>query len=254
MDSQPEPSRGDTSLKSPSISGSKAGYVEAMFARISHRYDLLNTAMTLGMHHRWRRLTASIAVADGEGRALDVATGTGDLAIELARRPGTSEVVGVDFCPEMLELAVRKVQDKAPPCPVTFLIGDALRLAFPDDSFLCATSGFVLRNVESIECSISEMCRVVRPEGRVVVLELTPLHSPTFLSPLVDLYFNHGIPLMGQLLAGDKEAYTYLSNSVTEFPDADKMADLFREVGLMEVGYRRMNLGSVAIHWGTVPG
>ncbi|MEE9198406.1 MAG: ubiquinone/menaquinone biosynthesis methyltransferase [Dehalococcoidia bacterium] len=240
-------------MKPPAISGSKAGYVGEMFARISGRYDLLNTAMTLGMHHRWKRRVAAIAVGEGEGRALDVATGTGDLAIELALRPGTSEVVGVDFCPEMLELARRKSEKRPPPRPVTFLLGDALRLAFPDDSFLCATSGFALRNVDSIERSISEMFRVVRPGGRVVVLELTPRRSRNILSPLLNLYFNHWVPLLGQLLAGDREAYTYLPDSVTGFPDAEELATLFRNAGMVEVGYRRMNMGAVAIHWGAKP-
>ena len=209
--------------------------------------------MTLGMHHRWKRLTAAIAVGDNEGPALDVATGTGDLAFELARCSGTTSVTGVDFCLDMLELAKGKAHNRPSRRPVDFLLGDALRLGFPDNTFMCATSGFALRNVDSIRESISEMCRVVRPGGRVAVLELTPLSPDSFFSPLLRLYFDHGVPLLGQILAGDREAYTYLPNSVTGFPSADELASLFRSVGLVEVRYRRMNLGTVAIHWGTKP-
>ena len=234
-------------------SESKAKYVEGMFARISPKYDLLNDAMTLGMHRRWKKKTATLAVQTNKGTALDVATGTGDLALELARRPGVSSVVGVDFCAEMLELGRRKVQKSKFASAISFSQGDALDLPFPDDSFICATSGFALRNVESIRDSISEMFRVVSPGGRVVTLELTPLDSFALLSPLLKLYFSHWVPLLGQMLSGDREAYTYLPNSVTEFPTAKLLAGLFREVGLERVKYRLLNLGSVAIHWGTKP-
>ncbi len=232
----------------------KQRYVSDMFARISGRYDLLNTAMTLGMHHRWKRLTASLAAGKDQGPALDVATGTGDLAFQLAGLPGITSVIGVDFCPEMLRLARDKLRDSPTSRPVTFQLGDALRLEFKDDTFVCATSGFALRNVESIEGSISEMQRVVRPGGRVVVLELTPLVGRSIFTSLLKLYFNHGVPLLGQLLAGDRKAYTYLPNSVTRFPNADELAEVFRGVGLTGVSYRRMNLSTVAIHWGNKPG
>lgn len=234
-------------------SESKAKYVEGMFARISPKYDLLNDVMTLGMHRVWKKRTAALAVHNNRGPALDVATGTGDLALELARRPGVSSVVGVDFCAEMLELGRRKVQNSRFAGYISFSQGDALNLPFPNDSFMCATSGFALRNVDSIPGSISEMRRVVRPGGRVVTLELTPLDSSTLLSPLLKLYFSRWVPLLGQILAGDREAYTYLPNSVTQFPSAEHLAVLFREVGLERVNYRLLNLGTVAIHWGTKP-
>lgn len=240
-------------MKPNTKGGPPARDVEAMFTRISRRYDLLNSAMTLGMHHRWKRQTASIAVGKDRGPALDVATGTGDLAFELARRPGITEVIGVDFSPAMLELARGKLGSRAAPRLISFHLGDALRLEFQDDSFICATAGFALRNVENISRSIAEMHRVIRPGGRVVVLELTPLNPSSMFTPLLRLYFAHGVPFLGQLLAGDRRAYTYLPNSVTRFPAADDLAALFREAGLLDVGYRKMNMGTVAIHWGTKP-
>lgn len=236
-----------------STTQNKSEYVEAMFARISRRYDLLNTVMTFGMHHRWKSMTAGIAVGDQPGPAIDVATGTGDLALELVRQSCVTEVTGVDFCPEMIELANQKIAKSPPRVPVSYVVGDALHLAFPDDSFTCATSGFALRNVDSIVGCLSEMRRVIKPGGRVAVLELTPIKAPFPLSALLGLYFTRWVPLLGQLLAGDREAYTYLPNSVDGFPTAEELSDLFREAGLDDLGYRKLNMGTVAIHWGTKP-
>ena len=236
-----------------STTQSKSEYVEAMFARISGRYDLLNTVMTLGMHRRWKSATAKIAAGDHPGPALDVATGTGDLALELAKQPRITEVTGVDFCPEMIELANKKVAKTPTRVPVSYVEGDALNLDFQDDSFVCATSGFALRNVDSIVGCLSEMRRVIKPGGRVAVLELTPLKASFPVSALLDLYFSRCVPLLGQVLAGDREAYTYLPNSVDGFPTAKELSDLFREAGLVDVGYRKLNMGTVAIHWGTKP-
>ena len=236
-----------------STTESKAEYVGAMFARISGRYDLLNTVMTFGMHRGWKNTTAEVAVGDHPGPVLDVATGTGDLALELARQPRVTEVTGVDFCPEMIELANQKIAKTRTRVPVSYVEGDALNLDFPDDSFVCATSGFALRNVDSIVGCLSEMCRVIKPGGRVAVLELTPLKASFPVSALLDLYFSRWVPLLGQVLAGDREAYTYLPSSVDGFPSAEELSDLFRESGLVDVGYRKLNMGTVAVHWGTKP-
>ena len=131
-------------------------------------------------------------------------------------------------------------------------MGDGLSLPFPDDTFVCATSGWGLRNMPDLKGSLAEMVRVVKPGGRVVSLESMPTEGG-ILGPPFRLFFHHIVPLMGQLVARDREAYTYLPRSVDRFVTAEAMVALFQEVGLREVGYRRMGLGAVAIHWGTVP-
>ncbi|MBI4299629.1 MAG: class I SAM-dependent methyltransferase, partial [Chloroflexi bacterium] len=161
----------------------------AMFARISRRYDFMNTVMTAGMHRRWRRLAAQLATRGlAPGLALDLATGTGDLAFELARRAEAQAVVGVDFVPEMLALAWAKEARVQPGRPLTWALGDMLALPLKDDSFMCATSGFAMRNVADLRRAFSEMARVVRPGGRVVVLEITPVDSRRIGPRLLRLY------------------------------------------------------------------
>ena len=227
----------------------KARYVSAMFARISRRYDFMNTVMTGGRHHAWRRLAVRLADPPSQGTALDVACGTGDFAFELARRP-VRKVVGVDFCSEMIALARKKARARAASggdARVDFEVADALALPFPDGTFDCITIGFGLRNVTSIPACLEEMHRVLRPGGRLANLELTPLRSGR-LRGLVRLYMYRVLPLLGRALARDGEAYSYLPNSVTEFPSAEELAEALRDVGFAPVWFRRLALGTVAIH------
>jgi demethylmenaquinone methyltransferase/2-methoxy-6-polyprenyl-1,4-benzoquinol methylase len=221
-----------------------------MFGRIAGRYDLMNTVMTGGRHRAWRRLAVGLARPAG-GRALDVCCGTGDFALELARQ-GASGVVGVDFGREMLALAARKAQAAGLASRVQWQLADALALPFPDGAFVCATSGFSLRNVDDVACALREMARVVAPGGRVVVLELTPVRS-RIVSPIFRAYFRGLVPLVGGLVTGDRAAYTYLPDSVVAFPTADALADLMRNAGLAEVRYRLLALGAVALHVGVKP-
>ena len=230
----------------------KRRYVAELFARIAPRYDLMNTLMTAGMHHRWRNAAAATASRGLEGTALDVATGTGDLALALAGRRGIQRTMGLDILPDMAGRARRKALSKGLDGSAQFLVGDALYLPFPNDSFACATSGWGLRNMPDVKGGLEELVRVVRPGGRVVSLESMPLQGGPFRLPF-RLFFHHVVPLMGQLIAGDRAAYTYLPQSVDKFLSVDDVARLFREVGLVDVGYRRMGLGAVAVHWGTVP-
>jgi len=227
----------------------KSRQVSAMFARISSKYDFMNTMMTLGGHHRWRRRTAEIATkGQPPGSALDVATGTGDLAFELSNRPEVTGVTGVDFVAEMLALARKKEQKRPPKSPIEWLNGDALALPFPDGTFMCATSGFAMRNVADLRGAISEMARVVRPGGRVVILELTP---PQKLFPrLLGRCFSFLAPLLGQLLSGDRAAYTYLPRSVEIFPTASELAAMMTDIGLKDVRWETRSMGLVAIHSG----
>ena len=231
----------------------KAQYVAGMFARISRRYDLLNTVMTGRMHHRWRRLTARLAVEGLEGAALDVATGTGDLAFALSRRSEVSSAVGVDFVPEMVALANLKANRLRLSEQTVFLQGDALALPFQDDTFICATSGFSMRNVVDVPLAVAEMARVVKPGGRVAVLEITPFAGNGLFPKLFRFYFHRIVPLIGGLIGGDREAYTYLPHSVDLFPTAEAFAALMVETGLKNVRYLRVGMGSVALYVGEKP-
>ena len=228
----------------------KRDYVGRMFSRIARRYDLMNTLMTGGLHHRWRRHAAQEAVKELQGAALDVATGTGDLALALADRPGMGPVVGVDLVAEMIALAQRKGRRKGYEDRVSFMVGDALALPFDDNTFACVTSGFSLRNVPDLRSSLREMARVIKPGGRLVSLEILPLEGRV-LRPLFRFYFNRLVPIAGALIAGDREAYTYLPESVDHFRTAETLAEMFREIGLRDVGYRRMGIGTPVIHWGS---
>jgi len=230
----------------------KQTYVAELFARIAGRYDLMNTLMTGGMHHRWKRVAARLAADGLSGPALDIATGTGDLAYALSRTRGIERSVGVDFLPEMIAMADGKRAARPDSGHVAFLVGDALALPFPDGAFACATAGFSLRNMPDLPRAISEMARVVRPGGRVATLELTPM-APGIRTGLFRLYFHGIVPLIGQLVAGDRTAYTYLPQSVDYFLQAERLAGLFSQVGLENVGYRKLGFGTVAIHYGTKP-
>ena len=222
----------------------------AMFDRISRRYDLLNTVMSGGMHHLWRRRAVHMAVQEGQGEVLDVATGTGDFALDLARRPGIRRVVGLDFAPKMLPLARSKAQRRGLSHRVHWMLGDAQALPFPDDRFLCITVGFGLRNFSDKEAALREMARVVMPGGRVVILDIVPLVGRGIFHRLQRIFFRGVVPRLGALLAGSKEAYTYLPDSVDSFLTANQLATMMERAGLQRVRYELVGLGAVAIHVG----
>ena len=230
----------------------KQQYVSEMFARISERYDLMNTLMTGGLHLRWKEKTARLTAGGLTGKALDVATGTGDLAFSLARCPGIDGAVGVDLLPQMISLAREKARAKDLEHKTTFLLGDAHALPFPDNSFACATAGFSLRNMSNLDRALAEMVRVVRPGGRVSTLELTPMR-PGGLAALMRIYTQGLVPILGKLVARDRAAYTYLPQSVDHFLDAGTLAGRFQNVGLTGVSYRRLGFGAVTLHWGDKP-
>lgn len=223
--------------------------VRSMFDRIADRYDLMNSVMTAGMHHRWRERAADLARVGPGDSALDVCCGTGDLALELSRRAGPGgEVTGLDFSEPMLELAREK--SRAAEAPVRWLQGNALELPFAEGEFDAATVGFGVRNLVDLERGIAEMARVVRPGGRVVILEITTPQRPP-LSWFFAVWFDRIVPLLGTA-AGDRDAYTYLPSSVRRFPPAHELAALMHEVGLRDVRYLLLAGGIIAIHSGTV--
>ncbi len=217
-----------------------------MFDRIAGLYDRMNSVMTAGLHHEWRRRAADLADLSPGDRALDVATGTGDLALELATRvaPG-GEVVGMDFSERMLELAREKAG-----ALVRFESGNALALDYADGEFDAATVGFGARNFSDLQRGLSEMARVVRPGGRVVVLEITTPRRPP-LSTFFDLWFDHAIPALGRVV--DSQAYSYLPSSVKRFPGPEELAARMWDAGLREIRYVLTAGGIIALHVGTVP-
>ena len=226
-------------------------YVAGLFSRITRHYDLMNDIMTLGMHRGWKRQTATLATQNSSGPALDVSTGTGDLAYQLAKISGVDHTVALDLLPEMILRARRKASNSSSNSPA-FVVGDALSLPFPCDTFACATAGFSLRNMPDVRQAIAEMARVVRPGGRVALLELSPMNSD-LKARVFRLYFHGLVPLVGGLIARDRTAYTYLPQSVDTFYDADELAAILRHSGLEGVHYRRLGFGTVCLHWGDKP-
>ena len=213
-----------------------------MFDRIAGVYDLMNSVMTAGLHHRWRQRAADLAELGPGGRALDVATGTGDLAIELSRRVGPSgEVIGSDFSEGMLDRARRKAPE------LRWQWADALALEYPDDGFDAATVGFGARNFADLDRGLAEMARVVRPGGKVVVLEITTPQKPP-LSTFFSLWFDRIVPLMGRF----DDAYTYLPASVKRFPGPEGVAASMARAGMTDVRWILTAGGIIAIHHGRV--
>jgi demethylmenaquinone methyltransferase/2-methoxy-6-polyprenyl-1,4-benzoquinol methylase len=227
----------------------KARFVSAMFSRIARRYDLMNGLMTLGMHHNWRRVAARQTIASPDGPVLDLATGTGDLAIDLAEVHPHRTVVGADFSLGMLAVARDKLDGLEETRRVRLLAADALALPFGTRTFACVTSAFLLRNLADLEQGLREMQRVTRPGGRVVALEITQMRAPGFTA-VFRFYFHHIVPWIGQLVGGDREAYSYLPQSVDRFVTPGELVTLMEKVGLRGVTYRRLGLGTVTIHTG----
>jgi demethylmenaquinone methyltransferase/2-methoxy-6-polyprenyl-1,4-benzoquinol methylase len=229
----------------------RAEYVREMFGRIVPRYDLFNTVSTFGQDRRWRRLAVRQAALPAGGAALDVGTGTGEIAFALEQAAPRVTVTGIDFCAPMIEAARQKAEERGGNQP-TFVVGDALNLPYPDASFDAVTSAFTMRNVADIARAFAEMYRVLKPGGRVVCLELSHAHSAPITFGF-NLYFYRVAPLLGAALSGDRDAYTYLPHSLERFPDAPRLAGIMRETGFGNVRYRRLNLGTVACHVGVKP-
>ena len=212
--------------------------VRAMFDRIAPVYDAMNRVMTAGLDGRWRREAAAAVVQPGD-RVLDACCGTGDLA--LAGRRAGGKVTGLDFSERMLERARRKSDQ------IEWVRGDALALPFEDGSFDAATVGFGVRNLQDLDRGLAELRRVLRPGGRLGVLEIT--RPKGLLAPFYNVWFNGIVPVLGKLLPGGA-AYTYLPASVKRFPGPEDLAGLLREAGFEDVRYRLFAGGIVALHTG----
>lgn len=228
------------------------GRVREMFRQVAPRYDLMNHLLSLNIDRYWRWRAARTLKYGSDAPLLDVCTGTGDLAFMIARRAATGPVVGCDFCGAMLRLAQRK-QPPDPQRQVHFLEADAQTLPFPDETFQAVTVAFGLRNVADTDRGLSEMARVCRPGGQVLVLEFSSPTLPGFRQ-LYRFYFNHVLPRIGEALArNDKAAYRYLNRSVGQFPDGPQLLERMEMAGLAETAYRPLTGGVATIYLGTKP-
>ena len=223
----------------------RAQYVQTMFARIAGRYDLMNRLMTGGQDIRWRRYVIEQARLPKNGRLLDIATGTGDIALEgLQQVPGL-QAIGGDFTIEMMQ-AGKQIPKRQ---TIQWVGADTLALPFPDNSFDAVTSGFLMRNVIDVAGAFQEQMRVTRPGGHVVVLESSP-PKDNLLKPFIKFHLNYVIPTLGRLISGESEAYRYLPDSTQLFQQPDNLADLMRKLGFTNVHYKLFMFGTVAIHVG----
>ncbi|NTU80318.1 MAG: bifunctional demethylmenaquinone methyltransferase/2-methoxy-6-polyprenyl-1,4-benzoquinol methylase UbiE [Chloroflexales bacterium] len=226
----------------------KAAYVERMFSRIASGYDRVNRVMTFGLDQGWRRQVVQQVAPPVGGRSLDVGTGTGDFLPQLAAWSGDGLTVGIDFTLPMMAAGQHKL-DSLGAHRAAFVGGDALRLPFPDGSFDAITTGFVMRNVTDIAQAFREMYRVARPGGVVACLEVSrPRNSLVRMGHR--LYFEGVVPWIGQLLGGDRRAYTYLPQSARAFPSPERLAEIMSQAGWRHVTHRLYGLGAVAIHVG----
>lgn len=219
--------------------------VQLMFTRIAPYYELMNRLMTFGQDIRWRREVVQRASLPSQGFLLDLGAGTGDLSQEVLRQYPSSHPIAVDFTSRMMQIGRRRLN----PLRVEWSGGDALRLPFPSGRFDAVISGFLLRNVVDLQQVLAESYRLLKPGGRMVALDTTR-PSNTLLSPLVDFHLHYVIPILGTVITGDREAYTYLPDSTENFLRAEQLAFYIQKAGFIEVGFRRLMFDSVAIHWG----
>jgi demethylmenaquinone methyltransferase/2-methoxy-6-polyprenyl-1,4-benzoquinol methylase len=228
----------------------KASYVNTMFAGIAARYDLMNRVMSLGRDQAWRRRAIRLAAPPPSGRLLDVATGTGDLALLTREHDPSINIVGADFTIEMMQLGRLKENGRTGASPtIGWTAGDALHLPYPDETFDAVVSGFMMRNVTDIAAAFAEQRRVVRPAGRVVCLEMTHTTIPLWRT-VYPWIFGRFMPLITGMLSGQPNAYRYLPASVSNFVNAKELKVIMESVGLRHVDYQTMMLGTVAIHVG----
>ncbi|HSH01988.1 MAG TPA: ubiquinone/menaquinone biosynthesis methyltransferase [Anaerolineae bacterium] len=226
----------------------RAQYVQSMFARIAGRYDLMNRLMTGGQDIRWRRHVIQQANLPPNGRLLDIATGTGDIALEALHQQPDIQAVGGDFTVEMMQ-AGKQIPERQ---PIQWVGADTLSLPFPDNYFDAVTSGFLMRNVIDVEGAFREQWRVTKPGGRVVVLESSPPKN-NILRPFILIHLNYVIPVLGKLITGESEAYRYLPDSTQQFQTPDKLVETMARLGFQNVSYRLFMFGTIAIHVGQKP-
>jgi demethylmenaquinone methyltransferase/2-methoxy-6-polyprenyl-1,4-benzoquinol methylase len=231
------------------LKSGKALHVREMFAAIAPRYDTTNRVLTAGVDEAWRRRAIRELAAPAGGHVLDLCCGTGDLAFHLLRADARASVTGVDFCEPMLAGARERAQREDRAGRATFICDDVMALPFADGSFDGATMGFSMRNVVDITATLKEIRRVLKPGTRFVNLDVSKAPNPLFRRAF-NLYFYGLVPLIGGIVGGSRAAYRYLPQSLTNYPDADHLAQRFRDAGFHEVRYVRLGGGAIAAHVG----
>ncbi len=219
----------------------RAQYVQSMFTKIARRYDMMNRLMTGYQDVHWRKQVIKLAGLKPGASLLDLGTGTGDLAREALSEFPNAKVTAADFTLEMMRVGARQVG------PLDFSAADALRLPFENESFDAVISGFLMRNVIDLKQAIQEQRRVLKPGGRIVILDTTQ-PKRNLLSPFIWLHMHVIIPTLGGLLSGVREAYTYLPDTTEGFVTAEQLAERLSEAGFKNVGYQRLMFGTIAIH------
>ncbi|HUF40108.1 MAG TPA: ubiquinone/menaquinone biosynthesis methyltransferase [Anaerolineales bacterium] len=223
----------------------RAEYVQDMFTRIAARYDRMNRLMTFGQDMRWRRIVIRRAALPPGGRLLDLGTGTGDIALAVRKAHAESRIVAADFTVEMMRVGRTRPGGAAIP----WTTADALNLPFADASFDAVVSGFLMRNVTDLPRALLEQRRVLKPGGRIVILDTTR-PPQNLLSPFIRIHLKYVIPALGKLITGEVDAYRYLPETTQGFLSAEELALKMRDAGFDEIGYKRAMLGTIAIHWG----
>ena len=227
----------------------KAGLVHGVFTSVASRYDLMNDAMSLGVHRAWKDAMIDWLAPRPGMRLLDVAGGTGDIAFRVLGRTREATAVVLDLTEGMLDEGRRRAEARALGDRLDWVAGDAMALPFADASFDAYTISFGIRNVTRIDTALAEAHRVLRPGGRLMVLEFSQLPNP-LLQRAYDLYSFGVIPRMGQALAGDRDSYQYLVESIRRFPDQDRFAAMIVDAGFGNVKYRNLSMGIAALHSG----
>ena len=225
----------------------KSAYVQGMFGRVAERYNLMNRLMTLGQDQRWRRFVVGKANVPLNGSALDLATGTGDIAFETLKVQPSAKIVGADFSLPMMFVGQRASLGR----DIQWCAADAMNLPFSDDSFDAVMSGYLVRNVIDIKRTLSEQLRVLKPGGRIVILDTSP-PPHNILRPFILAYLKFGIPILGRIIGGKQtaDAYKYLPESTQSFKTPQELAALMREAGVQNVEFRTFMFGTMAVHWG----
>jgi demethylmenaquinone methyltransferase/2-methoxy-6-polyprenyl-1,4-benzoquinol methylase len=227
----------------------KAGLVHGVFSRVASRYDVMNDLMSVGIHRLWKDAMMDWLAPRSGQQLLDVAGGTGDIAFRFLDRAPTASAVVCDLTASMLDEGRKRAQATALADRLDWVVGDAMALPFEDNRFDVYTISFGIRNVTRIGDALSEAYRVLRPGGRLMVLEFSQLPNAA-MQWAYDRYSYNVIPTMGQIVAGDRESYQYLVESIRKFPDQDSFAAMIRSAGFGQVKYRNLSMGIAALHSG----
>lgn len=230
--------------------GSKQEQIRRMFDKIAPSYDRLNHALSLGIDRRWRRTAVDALGIHQPQQILDIATGTGDFALLLAKRIKPQHIVGADISEGMMAIGREKVKEEGLQNVISFQYEDCMQLSFPDGSFDAVTSSYGVRNFQNLDKGLQEMQRVLRPGGHLLIVELTP--PPCFpMKQLFWLYAHVVMPLLGRLISHDDSAYTYLPASMEAFPQPEQMEGILRKAGFTEVQWRRFTYGISTMYLAT---